>query len=191
MGIRATEPEPGHLTTLPSLQQSQRSPLTLQPSDSPAFSVDSEEGKCCLLDAQLLFDSYNAVFLSSSKLALPMPGYSPMAGETERELVCTDHRGEDGHQAELQCRVTGAVLGTSSPVMTQEDQEEREGFQSAKPGRRRWVGGVQQPRAGESCRDLSVLYSSRQLSVAQVTIQGCTITSGSWLVPNPCFPSPS
>lgn len=145
-----------------------------------------------MLDALLLFDSYNAVFLSSSKLALPMPGYSPTAGETERELVCTEHRGEDGHQAELQCRVTRAMLGTSSPAMTQRRTKKSErAFQSAKPGRRRWVGGVQQPRAGESCRDLSVLYSSRQLSVALLTIRGCTITSGSWLVPNPCLPSAS
>lgn len=119
MRVRATEQEPGHLTTLPSRQQPQRSPLTLQPSTHLPSLLTLMRGKCCLLDALLLFDSYNAVFLSSSKLALPMPGYSPTAGETERELVCTEHRGEDGHQAELQCRVARAMLGTSSPAMTQ------------------------------------------------------------------------
>lgn len=84
----------------------------------------------------------------------------------QRELVCTELSGEDGHQAELQCRVTSAMLGTSSPAMTQKrTKKSKRAFQSAKPGRCRWVDGVQQPRAGESCRDLSVLYSSQRFGV--------------------------
>lgn len=106
----------------------------------------------------------------------------------QRELVCTELSGEDGHQAELQCTVTNAMLGTSSPAMTQRrTKKSKRAFQSAKPGRLRQVGGVQRESPAETC--LSSIAHGNCLIV--LTIQGCTITSGSWLAPNPCVPSPS